>query len=349
MQVLQHEHQGLAGGDLLDELGHALEQGQGTVARRRQAGPACLGQETGQLGPPRGMQGAEDLLVGADLAAAAGVDPGSEGEDRVTLVAAANQDPASLGQRVRHQGADQPRLADARLAHHRGHVSVPPDGLTEQLSQPPQFRLPPEQGCLRRREIGWSRPGLPRAASAIVRSSVRSLLHLGRAPEQFLIELPRLRLGLCPQLPLQRADAHLVLLERGSPPPLADIEPHERAVHGLLQGIQPEQPHRRLNGVLRGRGLALLGQQPRQGLQRHLPQPLPLGDEPLLEQRLVHREAQQQVPAVQLGRLLQRLGSPLGHPLFERHHVDLHPEGIQRQGLTFDPQRRGVGTGQRPA
>ena len=144
----------------------------------------------------------------------------------------------------------------------------------------------------------------------MVRSSIRSLHHLGRAPKQFLIELPRLRLGLGPQLPLQHADAHLVLLERGSPPPLAGIEPHERAVHRLLQGIQPEQPHRRLNRALRARGLALLGQQPRQGLQRHLPQPLPLGDEPLLEQRLVHGEAQQQVPAVQLGRLLQRLGVP---------------------------------------
>ena len=75
--------------------------------------------------------------------------------------------------------------------------------------------------------------------------------------------------------------------------------------------------------------LRLLGQQPRQGLQRHLPQPLPLGDEPLLEQRLVHGEAQQQVAAVELGGLLQRLGSPLGDPLFEGHHVDLHPEGIQ--------------------
>ena len=61
------------------------------------------------------------------------------------------------------------------------------------------------------------------------------------------------------------------------------------------------------------------------------------------------REAQQQVPAVQLGRLLQRLGSPLGHPPFEGHHVDLHPGGIQRQGLPFDPQGRGVGAGERPA
>ena len=88
-----------------------------------------------------GVQGAEDLLVGADPAAAAGVDPRAEGEDRVALVAAADHDPASSGERVGRQRADEPRLADARFAHHRGDVPVSPDGLVEQLSQPPEFRL----------------------------------------------------------------------------------------------------------------------------------------------------------------------------------------------------------------
>jgi hypothetical protein len=124
---------------------------------------------------------------------------------------------------------------------------------------------------------------------------------------------------------------------------------HERAVHALLQGIQPEQPHRRLDCALRARRLALLRQQPRQGRQGHLPQPLSLGDEPLLEQRLVHGEAEQQVAAVQLGRLLQRLGRPLRHPPFEGHHVDLHLVRIQGQGLPFDPQRRRVDVSERPA
>ena len=47
VHVLQHEHQGLPGGDLLDEPGHALEQGQGTVARAA-AGRPC---------PPRAAGG----------------------------------------------------------------------------------------------------------------------------------------------------------------------------------------------------------------------------------------------------------------------------------------------------
>ena len=86
-----------------------------------------------------------------------------------------------------------------------------------------------------------------------------------------------------------------------------------------------------------------------QGLQGHLPQPLPLGDEPLLEERLVHIEAQEQVAAVELGGVLQRLRSSLGDPPFEGHHVDLHRGGVEGQGLPFDPQGRRVDTGERPA
>ena len=120
-------------------------------------------------------------------------------------------------------------------------------------------------------------------------------------------------------------------------------------MHRLLQGIEAEEPHRRLNGALRARGLALMGQQPRQGLQRLLPQPLPLGHEPLLEERLVQREAEEQIAAVQLGRLLQRLRSPLGNAPLEGHHVDLHRHGVHGHGLPFDPQRWRVGVGERPA
>ena len=175
-------------------------------------------------------------------------------------MAVADQHPAALGQGVGGQGADEPRLADARLAHHGGNLSLPPDGLVEPLAQPPELRLPPEQRRLRRGESRWRRPDLPRGARAMALLSVGSRHHLGRPTKQVLIEVLRLRLGRCPQLPLQHADAHLVLLERGPPTPLAGIEPHERAVRGLLQGIEPEQTHRRLDGALGGRGLGLFGQ-----------------------------------------------------------------------------------------
>jgi hypothetical protein len=118
-------------------------------------------------------------------------------------------------------------------------------------------------------------------------------------------------------------------------------------VHWLLQGIEPKQPHRCPDGALDARGLRLMDQQSRHGGQRHLSQPLPLGDEPLLEERLVHVETQQQVATVDLGSLLQRPGSPLGDSSLEAHHIDLHPVRVQSQGATLDPQGRRVGSGQR--
>ena len=60
VQILQHEHQRLAVGDLLDELGHALEQGQGAVARRRQAGrrpPRAAGGSTPRAARDAGRRG----------------------------------------------------------------------------------------------------------------------------------------------------------------------------------------------------------------------------------------------------------------------------------------------------
>ena len=90
------------------------------------------------------MQGAQDLLVGADRATAAGIHPRPEGEDRVTFVAVADQHPTPTGQRIGRHGSGQPRLADARVPHQGGDVSVPLDGLLEQLSESSKLCLPPE-------------------------------------------------------------------------------------------------------------------------------------------------------------------------------------------------------------
>jgi hypothetical protein len=109
-------------------------------------------------------------------------------------------------------------------------------------------------------------------------------------------------------------------------------------MHGLLQGVEREQPHRRLDGALGGRRPRLVGQQPRQGLQRHLAEPLSLRDQPLLEERLAHGEAQEEVAAVELGRALERLRCPRGDVPFEGHDVDVDRRGIEAQELTFDPQ-----------
>ena len=168
VQVLQHEHQRLAGGDLLDELGHALEQRQGAVARAA-AGPAMPASGSRRANSARrvGCRAPRISSSALSSAAAAGVDPRPEREDRVALVAAADQDPAALGQRVGRQRADEPGLADARFAHHGGDVPVSPGWPSSSSSRNrPSSACAPEQRRLRRGEIGWRRPDLPRRARA---------------------------------------------------------------------------------------------------------------------------------------------------------------------------------------
>ena len=92
-----------------------------------------------------------------------------------------------------------------------------------------------------------------------------------------------------PELPLQRADAHLVLLERGRPPPLPEEESHQGPVHRLLQRVQRQDPPRRLDGRLPSLGANLVAEQPRQPLQGQLVESLPLEGPPFLEGGLVQR------------------------------------------------------------
>ena len=101
--------------------------------------------------------------------------------------------------------------------------------------------------------------------------------------------------------------------------------------------------------ALRRRGLRLVGQEPGQRLQRHLPQPLPFGHQPVLEERLVEAEAEEQVAPVELGGVRQPLDGALGHPPLEGRHVDLHLRRIQGKRRPVDEQDRGRGVGQRLA
>jgi hypothetical protein len=73
---------------------------------------AGLGQEADHLGPPRGVQGSQDFLVVAELATSARIDPGSERQDRVALLASPDQYATALGQRVGGQGGR--RVASCR-------------------------------------------------------------------------------------------------------------------------------------------------------------------------------------------------------------------------------------------
>ena len=73
-------------------------------------------------------------------------------------------------------------------------------------------------------------------------------------------------------------------------------------MHGLLEGVERDQPQRRLERVLGGSRPALLREEPGQGLEREFAQPLSLGHEPVLEERAAEGEALQEVAPIESGR-----------------------------------------------
>jgi hypothetical protein len=85
-----------------------------------------------------------------------------------------------------------------------------------------------------------------------------------------------------------------------SPGAQLGVEAHRGAVDGLLERVNGEQSQRRAKRRAGGALPALLGEQPREGFERQLPQPLPLGHEPVLEQRAAEGEALQEVAPVEI-------------------------------------------------
>ena len=101
----------------------------------------------------------------------------------------------------------------------------------------------------------------------------------------------------------------------------------------LLQRVEGQQADSALDGLAGRPDLALVGEQPGEGLQRQLTQPLPLRDQPFLEQRLAHAEARQQIARVECGGLLEGLGRALGHVPLKRGDVHIHHDRVQGERL----------------
>lgn len=142
-----------------------------------------------------------------------------------------------------------------------------------------------------------------------------------------------LRLGvrLRTDLALERADALLVLAQRRAAPAEIRIEPHERAVHGLLQRIEREQSERGLRRAFAGAATALLREQLCEGLERELAQPLPLAEQPFLPRPLIDDEPREQVAAIRLG----GVGHRLGRAVRDRARVKRGTTGSAGAPVTF--------------
>ena len=80
----------------------------------------------------------------------------------------------------------------------------------------------------------------------------------------------------------------------------------------------------------------------RQRFERQLAKSLALREQPLLERRLLEREAFEEVAAIQRGGALERSRRALGDPALELRHVYLDGDRVQRDGFPVDQQGRGL-------
>ena len=115
---------------------------------------------------------------------------------------------------------------------------------------------------------------------------------------------------------------------------------------GLLKWIEAEEPLRGFDGCCRRARRTLVGEQPREAAQGQLAQPPALGEEPVLERGLLHREALEKVARIEGKTLGQRRRGRLRHPLHERPDVHAHGGGVQSDGVRVDLERLGISAAQ---
>ena len=352
VRVLQQDDDRLLGGETAHQLGRALEEA--LMVRRMVdrlfTGRRQLREQTRELGTPQGRETIENLDVGDYVPAAKRVEPEAERQHLLGLVGAAEQEAGAARLGLGGQRHEHAALADSRLPHDRDHVPVPSRRLVQGAAQSRQLMVPADERRLvhdrlrarfqRRTPRPAGRPGLPGV----------DLQRLeGPSLENVLIELLRLRLRFGAQLPLQRSNAHLVLLEGGATPALTGIEPHQRSMHGLLGGIEREESRGRLDRALGLSRLRLMREQLRQRFQRQLAQPFALGGEPLLERRLVDAEPLEEIAVVERDGALERLGGALVQEPLEERRIDLDRWRVEGDRLAFHEEARRFRGGQRLA
>ena len=151
-------------------------------------------------------------------------------------------------------------------------------------------------------------------------------------------ELLGLDLRRKPELGGEHITACLILLERQRPFTLAIIEPHERPVGGLPQGIEREQPPGRGN-----RRLAipdrLVVEQFGEPLAGALVEALALITQPVLEGRVVDADTVEEISSVELSCPFERRGRPVVDQPLELGHVHVECVGIEQHGIALGNKR----------
>jgi len=340
VQILEDDQHGLARGEALEQAAHGLEEvpvvrrpGGGRSGRQRQ-----LGKEPRQFRQPAGVDRIEHFLILVEAGPAQRIDPDAEGQHALPFIRPSSEDPQATLGRFGTQFGDQTALADARLADERHDAALPAPRAVHGLLESRHRHAATDQRRVPRRILR-----APRRRHALRARAGRTL------PEQFLVEPSRRVLGHRPQLSLERVDADLVLTASRARPPQARIEPHERAVDRLLQGVEGEEAERSLDRRLRRPRGALVGEQPPERVERHLSQPLALEEQPLLEGRLPHARPGEEVALVEGRRAREIVGAARGRSPLELRDVDIDRRRLDGDCVALEPQSGRVGGGQRLA
>ncbi len=345
MQILEHRHERPLGREVMHHLDDSLEQvpglGVGPPSRRSDAD---LGEEPRQLRAPHWCEPRHQRVVVGHSRAPQRIDPRGERQRLLGFVAPSQHDLAIAGRRDRCDLRREPALADARLAEKGDEASIAIERLSQGFLEDRELGVPAHQGRLRRRRDESRRRGrrhgpLPRRGTLVDGR--------GLPAQDLLVERLRLRFRLGVELALESGDADLVLVQGGAAAPELGVETHERAVHGLVERIERQDPESRLHGGLGRTDDALLGEELGKGAQGKLVQALALAQQPLLERRLVQGESGEEVALVESGGLLQRLEGASLHVLLEGQSIDGDRRRIEGDGLRVGAQN--VYAGQGPA
>ena len=309
VEVLQEEDDRLPLGEAREEGPDGLEKGPVVrgVDRRRRA--RDLGDEPGQLAPPAREESLENRQVVGDAPAPEGVHPWREGQDLLGLPGAADEHPIAVSFRYGRHFGEEPGLSHAGFADHGEQAPVARADVGERRLEARQLGRAADQRERRRQvgERGRDRPSgeHPRLQAGRPTIELRCRARLRGRPaghptaQDRLVESPRPRLGVEPELPLQHIQAHVVLPECGTASAKPDVEAHHGPVDRLLERIQRQQMQRRPERQVGMTLPALVDEETRQRLDGQFAEPLTLDQEPGLERFGLDAQAVQELSPVE--------------------------------------------------
>ena len=294
VDVLQDEYERLPASQVLDELGDGLEEPELVLGYRveRDRRLVQFGEESGQLRPPDRAQSSEPIAVENDARRPKGVDRRAEREQLLGLVAPAEKGMSASRPSPDRKCLDEPGLPHARLPQNRHDARPSTPRVIDQTLQSVELRGPAEEWCVGG-GASFEERGVAAAACDLADGAIgRSTEALPGGPPRRVVwsQAPAQR-----SVPAARGRRRYGIAEAPHPGPGPDVQTHQGPTHRLLQRVERQQSDSGVNRAVVVRIVPLMREERREGTPRELPEALAFSEEPLLERRLRHAEALEEV------------------------------------------------------